>query len=201
MAAEGNSGVAAVRRFAELTQSAGKLAQRVRVRLSPPETKSTWLGPSAQLAEALAGSDASSVALVRRSRGVVTVRVSRDGALSSAKYEELVSFHNFVLGIIPGILTVGGARGALAPKVKLLATGDEATVSVSAAATGADVRPVFVVACGSDEMIGPTEDFAEVLSELSVCELPWGQFAHEGDWWGLPPVVVTSKTGDDNLAT
>ncbi|KAL1514726.1 hypothetical protein AB1Y20_003813 [Prymnesium parvum] len=45
------------------------------------------------------------------------------------------------------------------------------------------------VGCGSDEMIGPTMDFAEVLGELSVCELPWEQFA-QGEWWGLPPVEV-----------
>jgi len=65
---------------------------------------------------------------------VVSVRVSRDGAIASAKYEELLSFHRFVLGIIPGILTMGSARGALAHTVKLLATGDEATVSVAATA-------------------------------------------------------------------
>jgi len=152
MAAEGNSGNAAARCFSELTQSAGELVQRVRARISPPDTKSTWLGPSAQLAEALSGSvlrcasadgesfwavvppRTSSVALVRRSRGVVSVRVSRDGAIASAKYEELLSFHRFVLGIIPGILTMGSARGALAHTVKLLATGDEATVSVAATA-------------------------------------------------------------------
>jgi len=52
------------------------------------------------------------VALVRRTRGVVTVRVSRDGALTSAKYEELQSFHQIVLGITPGILTMGGGAAS-----------------------------------------------------------------------------------------
>ncbi|KAL1503463.1 hypothetical protein AB1Y20_011947 [Prymnesium parvum] len=91
--AEGNGGDAAARSFLELTRSAGQVAQHVRARLAPSEAKSTWLGPSAELADVIAGSvlrcasseagsfwavippRVPSVASVRRSRGAVTVRV------------------------------------------------------------------------------------------------------------------------------
>mmetsp|Transcript_35760 Transcript_35760/g.86828 ORF Transcript_35760/g.86828 Transcript_35760/m.86828 type:complete len:541 (-) Transcript_35760:1988-3610(-) len=141
MAAEGNSGNAAARCFSELTQSAGELVQRVRARISPPDTKSTWLGPSSMLSDAVAGSvlicessaDGSFVAVVppkvpssspvRRLRGVVSIRVSRDGSLSTARYEELLSLHDIVRSIVPGVLSMGAHKGALADTVRLDANG------------------------------------------------------------------------------
>ncbi|KAL1496391.1 hypothetical protein AB1Y20_016346 [Prymnesium parvum] len=135
--AEGSGGGAATFSFDELTEAAGRATQLIRAQLSPPGTRSTWLGPSSVLADAVAGSvlicesseDGSFVAVippkvpssspVRRLRGVVSVRVSRDGSLGASRFEELSSLHSIVTSIVPGVLTLGAHKGALADSVRV----------------------------------------------------------------------------------
>ncbi|KAL1519581.1 hypothetical protein AB1Y20_023113 [Prymnesium parvum] len=106
--------------FDELLRSASRTTQGVRRRHSSPAARVTWLRPSAELAEVVVGSvllcqsvDKESftmvipprvpaVPTVKRVRGVVFVRVSRDGALQSSRYEEVQGLHEIVKGIIPG---------------------------------------------------------------------------------------------------
>ncbi|KAL1507811.1 hypothetical protein AB1Y20_007419 [Prymnesium parvum] len=204
--AEGSGGDATTLSFDGLTKAASDVAQMIRAQLSPSGTKNTWLGPSAVLSEAMAGSvllcgsseDGSFVAVVppkapssapvRRLRDVVSVRVSRDGSLSAARYEELTSLHQIVHSIVPGVLTMGGHGGAFADSVRLLESGDTVTLSVGASQPP-ETGPVFTVAAGQETVIDSSSDFASILPELSVRAVPWEVFTR-GEGWGLPPLAV-----------
>ncbi|KAL1521216.1 hypothetical protein AB1Y20_022765 [Prymnesium parvum] len=206
--AEGSGGGAATFSFDELTEAAGRATQLIRAQLSPPGTRSTWLGPSSVLADAVAGSvlicesseDGSFVAVippkvpssspVRRLRGVVSVRVSRDGSLGASRFEELSSLHSIVTSIVPGVLTLGAHKGALADSVRLLESGEPATLSVSAPPS-AETGPVFTVKTGQETIIEASSDFMNILHELSVNAVPWGTFT-QGEGWGLPMLAVPS---------
>ncbi|KAL1499460.1 hypothetical protein AB1Y20_011664 [Prymnesium parvum] len=118
--AEGSGGGAATFSFDDLTKAASRATQLIRAWLSPMGTKSTWLGPLSVLSDAVAGSvlfcesseDGAFIAIVpprvpssppvRRLRGVVSIRVSRDGSLSAARYYNLIaSFHAHGISVAP----------------------------------------------------------------------------------------------------
>mmetsp|Transcript_15091 Transcript_15091/g.37718 ORF Transcript_15091/g.37718 Transcript_15091/m.37718 type:complete len:603 (+) Transcript_15091:23-1831(+) len=205
--AERLGGGAAFDSFHELLTTAGAVVQRVRARWSPPGVQHTWLGPSPQLAESIAGSvlqcesletgpfvmvippRVAAVATVRRIRGAVSVRVSRDGSLAASRYEDISVFGETVRAIVPGILTMDGARGALADTVRLLTSGEQVTVAVTASSQPQQESPLFTVRRGEEVVVDSSADWAAVLRELSVCAVPWAQFT-SGSWWGLPPVEV-----------
>ncbi|KAL1522980.1 hypothetical protein AB1Y20_017943 [Prymnesium parvum] len=79
-----------------------------------------------------------------------------------------------------------GARGALADTVRLLASGEPATVVVAASPQSRG-GPLFTLRRGDEVVIDESADFTAILQELSVCAVPWAQFT-SGSWWGLPPV-------------
>ncbi|KAL1498674.1 hypothetical protein AB1Y20_013986 [Prymnesium parvum] len=187
--AEGSGGEAAVVSFDDLTRAANAAAQLVRAHLSPPGAAKTWLGPSALLAEALAGSvlrcksaDAGSFTvvvpprapsppLVKRQRNVVFVRVTRDGLVASAHYEEFLSLQVSVLSITPGILTMEGGRGPLADAVRRLETGEAVTVSVTGSPPPA-IGAMFTILDSQGRTICASTDFQKILDEIAVQEVP-----------------------------
>lgn len=223
--AEGPGGEAAVVLFSELARAASRVTQRVRERLSPPGTTVTWLGPSGMLSDALAGSVLgcesseegaftvvvpprirSTAAPVKRVNGTAFVRVSRDGSLASARYEDIQTLHQIVKQVVPGVLTMGDSRGHLAHTVKSLASGRAATLTVSTSSTPT-ARPLFTVKdSDSGEVIAESTDFACLLGPLSVNATPWEEFTR-ADGWGLPPLAVAPvecpmqwPTDDDALS-
>ncbi|KAL1524927.1 hypothetical protein AB1Y20_019804 [Prymnesium parvum] len=204
--AEGAGGGAATFSFDDLTEAASHAAQLIRARLSPSGTKNTWLGPSSVLSDAIAGSvlmcesseDGSFVAIVppkapssspvRRIRGAVSIRVSRDGSLSASRYEELSSLHIIVQSIVPAILTMGAHKGLMADTLRLLESGEPATLSVDAPQPP-ETSPVFTVQSGQEFVIESSPDFMSIMHELSVHAVPWESFT-QGAGWGLPPLAL-----------
>ncbi|KAL1503017.1 hypothetical protein AB1Y20_011086 [Prymnesium parvum] len=204
--AEGSGGEAASFSFDDLATATSRATQSIRAWLSPPGTKNTWLGPSSVLSDMVAGSvlscessddgpfvivvppKAQSSAPVRRLRGVVSIRVSRDGSLGSARYEELHSLHEIVQSIVPGVLTMGGHSGAFADMVRLLESGESVTLSVDSSQSP-ETGPVFTVKAGQETVIASSSDFASILPELSASAVPWEAFTR-GEGWGLPPLAV-----------
>ncbi|KAL1504289.1 hypothetical protein AB1Y20_010697 [Prymnesium parvum] len=142
---------------------------------------------SAQVGHTLSFLEAA--APVKRVNGTPYVRVSRDGSLTAARYEELQTLHSIVQGVTPGVVTMGGSGGPLAGTVKLLASGRAATITVSESAAPTTC-PLFTVRDSvSGALIRESTEFVSLLELLSVSEVSWEQFT-QADGWGLPPLVV-----------